>query len=259
MRPIDADALPYKTHKWRNPDGQEHEWNVVDKYDIDNAPTIEPCKSTDQNVENVPSGYMCFSCKYGSRIGMPCKECKHDYEDKYTPINKYAAIPRWNADLISRESAICAIENTNCELTTGDWDELTDAINKIPSFDVVSREEYNKLLANSIWESEHITDRPKVNSAEPSDIISRAEVHHILSLLSTEGGKDAKLLFSDAHESIDALPSADRPKGEWIRVTNGRGGHECSNCHAYAPSYMSGDEYLSDFCPNCGADMRGEK
>ena len=48
-----------------------------------------------------------------------------------------------------------------------------------------------------------------------------------------------------------------RPKGKWIEVTNGRGGHECSNCHEYAPSYMSGDEHLSDFCPYCGAHMKG--
>jgi hypothetical protein len=56
---------------------------------------------------------------------------------------------------------------------------------------------------------------------------------------------------------INAIPSAGRPQGEWREVTNGRGGHECSNCHEYAPSYMSGDEHLSDFCPNCGAKMKG--
>ncbi len=60
-------------------------------------------------------------------------------------------------------------------------------------------------------------------------------------------------------EESGGLYYPDRPKGEWIEVTNGRGGHECSNCYAYAPSYMSGDEHLSDFCPNCGADMRGGK
>lgn len=57
--------------------------------------------------------------------------------------------------------------------------------------------------------------------------------------------------------AIEALTEdkADKLTGEWIRVTNGRGGHECSKCHAYAPSYMSGDEYLSNYCPNCGARM----
>jgi predicted RNA-binding Zn-ribbon protein involved in translation (DUF1610 family) len=50
-------------------------------------------------------------------------------------------------------------------------------------------------------------------------------------------------------------PIADKPQGEWIEVTNGRGGHECNQCGEYAPSYQSGDEYLSKFCPNCGAKM----
>ena len=39
------------------------------------------------------------------------------------------------------------------------------------------------------------------------DLINKAEVHKVLSLLSTEGGKDAKALFMDAHEWVDGLPS----------------------------------------------------
>lgn len=51
-----------------------------------------------------------------------------------------------------------------------------------------------------------------------SDLISRAEVHKTLSLLATEGGTDAKMLLSDAHEFIDALPSADaEPMTEEVR------------------------------------------
>ena len=65
-------------------------------------------------------------------------------------------------------------------------------------------------------------------------------------------------------EDIQALPpvTPSRPieqeprQGHWIKVTNGRGGHECDVCHNYAPSFQTGDEYLSAFCPNCGADMR---
>lgn len=57
------------------------------------------------------------------------------------------------------------------------------------------------------------------------------------------------------------LPSVTpiREHGEWIKVTNGRGGHECSQCGHYAPSYQNGAEHLSDFCPKCGADMRKEQ
>jgi hypothetical protein len=45
---------------------------------------------------------------------------------------------------------------------------------------------------------------------------------------------------------------------DWLPVTNGRGGHECSNCREYAPSYQSGEEYLSNFCPNCGKRLQKE-
>ena len=56
----------------------------------------------------------------------------------------------------------------------------------------------------------------------------------------------------------DAPTIEERKKGKWIPVMNGRGGHCCNRCNGYAPSYRNGDEHLSDFCPNCGADMRGE-
>lgn len=53
---------------------------------------------------------------------------------------------------------------------------------------------------------------------------------------------------------------AQMPKeGEWVPVTNGRGGHECNLCHGYAPSYKNGDEHLSKYCPYCGARLRGEQ
>lgn len=52
--------------------------------------------------------------------------------------------------------------------------------------------------------------------------------------------------------------SFNRPKGKWTTVSHSTGGHVCSQCHWYASSYLNGDEYLSNFCPNCGADMRGE-
>lgn len=47
--------------------------------------------------------------------------------------------------------------------------------------------------------------------------------------------------------------------GRWVPVTNGRGGFECSICHSYAPSYQDGVEWLSLYCPNCGAKMNTEE
>ena len=36
-------------------------------------------------------------------------------------------------DLIRRQAAINALENTECELLPEEWDELTDAIKQVPS------------------------------------------------------------------------------------------------------------------------------
>ena len=41
-----------------------------------------------------------------------------------------------NEDLISRQVAIDAIENTSVELSSNEWDELTDAIMSVKSADI---------------------------------------------------------------------------------------------------------------------------
>lgn len=61
-----------------------------------------------------------------------------------------------------------------------------------------------------------------------------------------------KVIVGDA---IALLKEQEMKAGKWIPVTNGRGGMECSICHDYAPSYQSCEEYLSKYCPNCGAKM----
>ena len=57
----------------------------------------------------------------------------------------------------------------------------------------------------------------------------------------------------DMVKEINSLPSADRPKGEWMFNTeeNGKSWFICSVC---------GDSifHKSNFCPSCGAYMRGE-
>ena len=83
-------------------------------------------------------------------------------------------------------------------------------------------------------------------------------------LISRQAAIDAMSVIIDSiceQEAIDALyalPSAEAEPvkhGRWIPVTNGRGGFECSICHSYAPSYQDGVEWLSLYCPNCGAKM----
>lgn len=56
---------------------------------------------------------------------------------------------------------------------------------------------------------------------------------------------------------IKSLPSAESKTGEWIYHKNTMScvrwsKWECSVCH-------DKQEYKTDYCPNCGADMRGKK
>lgn len=96
-----------------------------------------------------------------------------------------------------------------------------------------------------------------------SDPIDRqAAIDHWRSIIdATDEGDRYNMGFDDGLEfcisDLSTMPSAEpeRKTGRWIPVMNGRGGHCCNRCNGYAPSYMNGDEHLSDFCPNCGANM----
>lgn len=45
-----------------------------------------------------------------------------------------------------------------------------------------------------------------------------------------------------------------RPQGEWVPDA---GGYQCNKCFDHALE-INGIEIRSNFCPNCGADMRGK-
>ena len=83
----------------------------------------------------------------------------------------------------------------------------------------------------------------------------------IESLTEYGNGRAVYIGVEEAVRRIEQLPSIqpERKMGRWILVASGRGGYECSCCHGYAPSYRCGEDRLSNFCPNCGADMRGEQ
>lgn len=69
-------------------------------------------------------------------------------------------------------------------------------------------------------------------------------------------------------ECLKALSPAqpEHTKGHWIvwggmDIPENHGKHKCSLCGEFAPVRYEKPlikEYLSDFCPNCGADMRKE-
>ena len=73
---------------------------------------------------------------------------------------------------------------------------------------------------------------------------------------------DNDLLEVIAYE-IRQLSSAqpEHPKGKWIRmIADGVYWYECSECHEkpLLNRWLKLDE-RSKYCPNCGADMRGEE
>lgn len=65
-------------------------------------------------------------------------------------------------------------------------------------------------------------------------------------------------LVEEIQKYFENLPSAqpEQRKGEWIEHEDGLILCECSECHE---KYMLYEEHVlgRNFCPNCGADMRG--
>ena len=99
-----------------------------------------------------------------------------------------------------------------------------------------------------------------------SDIISRQMAIDALRMCYdtdtvTMDNGDEYINYDDAVGEIEQLPSIqpEHPKGRWIPTASGKGRHECSRCHEYAPCYQDGSEHLSTFCVLCGAKMEEGK
>ena len=90
-----------------------------------------------------------------------------------------------------------------------------------------------------------------------NDLIDRQAAIDALADMHCKSDEDGYvwIIRSDAWARIDALPSVTpkQKRGKWI---NGY----CSECGKHAPFWaMASTYYKSSFCPNCGADMRGEQ
>lgn len=90
-----------------------------------------------------------------------------------------------------------------------------------------------------------------------SDLIKRSDAINSIYKLKKTVIKHNVLNYHDglfdALEIVQNLPSADRPRGEWIDISEWyTPKQKCSICE------MVVDGYGSNFCPNCGADMRKE-
>lgn len=89
-----------------------------------------------------------------------------------------------------------------------------------------------------------------------SDLIRREDVYDVLKKVNIS--EMPIYVFDKLWNGIRDLPSAEpeRHRGEWIEDGHERGFSECSKCGYIAVSVLSERHY--NFCPNYGADMRGE-
>lgn len=55
---------------------------------------------------------------------------------------------------------------------------------------------------------------------------------------------------------IEAQKTVEPVRGEWLECQSNDGYYECSVCGKLRNKFYDGK---TKFCPNCGADMRGEK
>lgn len=159
-------------------------------------------------------------------------------------------------DLISRAEAIDALRYAQHRFTVADEAGGMGSVKW--SEDVIYFAAAERVL----------TELPSADRPTDGDLISRADAI-----------KAARHAWSkDLHPTqfIEALPPASRPKGEWIEtaqdyyeMVNKKGGGvnedteyftddiACPNCLAKF-SNIDNETERFNFCPNCGADMRGE-
>lgn len=153
------------------------------------------------------------------------------------------------AEYIKREAAIAYIreQSEECQKAFEDlggesgiyadaYNDLAENFYGIPAAKVVSLHDIYRVIAgHSYYHGDRIlaaltciTEGKKVNPVRPSDV---APVVH---------GR-----WISWEKAGNYVPSPDR--------------HECSVCHDAAQVLVNGFELLSDYCPNCGAKMDGDR
>ena len=164
-------------------------------------------------------------------------------------------------DLIYRQSAINAIENTECELLSCEWDELTNAIKQVPSAeqdnDMIHLQKEQEYLRG--WE-----EGREALKQSAVDIVLEYEKR----LYEPAGTPEDNEMYSygrgllnGIERNLKQLPSVEPKKGQWEEKSVFEGeiqewqSARCSVCNKYhtTPYLYYFDNF--NYCPNCGARM----
>lgn len=239
----------------------------------------EPSKSTDQNVADVPSGDL---ISRETLIGA-IEKCGEDKIYPQALIETIKALPsavcddciwrvcNYNSVDWEKTSADRPItKDTQCQEKNDHSGEVTEMV------DLISREDAIEVVRSAISEEwllreAIVTDMEALPSADAEPTVIRSRT-----LLPTKDFKewakrvretnpnavvipcDAEVVSADrpqvdydsAEEQIaETEQKLNRPKGEW-RWTHGG---QCSECGFHNSNFDF------NFCPSCGADMRGDK
>ena len=92
-----------------------------------------------------------------------------------------------------------------------------------------------------------------------SDLIKRVDAIRAIHREARIAGGSVAIEYADMFQDvIEALPSADRPQGEWIDMGDFEQCSVCKGTHLKEfQSYYGKTTWIkTPYCPNCGADMR---
>ena len=219
----------------------------------------------------------CDTCKHCEETdGMNCYECVKGMRDNYEPTAEYSS------DVISREEVKKQTTKKNSiwiTITDSSGRGLDEILDSIPPAqperktdgDIISRQAaIDALLSHFVpqtYTGKQVEQAKKLAEGIMSKVPSAQP-------FTEEQIQTMQELESAQIEKAYELGKADRPTGHWIEdekqnvlmrkfIEKGEVWRVCSVCGA---GLMIGAEYETDkyyhetfhnFCPNCGADMRG--
>lgn len=139
-----------------------------------------------------------------------------------------------NNDLISREALIKAVNELY------EYAELGEALDVIKAAPTVEE----RIDPNDIF---YLCDRKKCGENHNCYLCNHTtDIRHAVN-------------FDLVDFPRSAFVERARPRGEWIKDDNDLlDFRKCSNCGEWAEYLDGGSQFLSNYCPNCGADMRKE-